>query len=396
MGAASIAADVNGKPKTLQATLARFVANKAELVPVWRYLHSTQWPGNASYTDQMLATADAMVGRYAQAWQETDRAFKHRQSTSASCPGDLGKGNFQAWLSTHAATVDLVMINEAHTEPMTRALIYQMLPLLRRQGYGILAMEALYNRDIARAIDARGYLLDDEASYFYLREPIEGELLREARRLGFRLVSYESEAMDREAGQAANLAAILKAHANTKVFVIAGHGHVYREDGFMAERLARLYARPFLSINQLGSANGALGNHCPSAKGQAPSASLASMAWRQGGHGADVTVVRTGTYTLKRGTEGDAWLSLGGSRSRHRFSLAPCAPHPESCLVEARYEDEAADAVPADRYLAQEDEGHADLYLHDGRYVISYRDATGTLKTGERVDVHGGNLSRIP
>lgn len=386
-------------PQTFQAALDRYIASRDQLVPAWRQLHTTHWPDNPSYVRQMLATADAMVGRYAQARQEFERAFDRPQPKSTGCSGAMGEGNFEEWLSARAATVDLVMINEAHTEPVTRALVYQMLPLLRRQGYTILAMEALYDSDIARSIDARGYPLDDKAALYYLREPIEGEVLREAKRLGFRLMSYEhwANAPDaREAGQAANLAAILKEHPGAKVFVVAGHGHVYRQDGRMAQRLAEIYAKPFLSINQLGWQESPATDPCVRAPAGTPAGSMASMMWKPGEHGADITVVRTGAYALERGAAGSNWLTLGGTRSRHRFSAAPCAPHAEACLVEARYADEQADAVPADRYLAREGEGHADLYLRDGRYVVSYRDATGKLKESENISIAHGALSTPP
>lgn len=396
---AGAASATKAAQETFQTTLGRFLAGEDQLVPAWRQLHATHWPNDPSYTDQLLATADAMVGRYAQARREFERAFDRPQPTPEGCPGATGKGSFEDWLSGHAATVDLVMINEAHTEPVTRALVYQMLSLLRRQGYTILAMEALYDHEIARSIDARGYPLDDRAAFYYLREPIEGEVLREARRLGFRLVSYETETTERdarEAGQAANLAAIMEAHPGAKVFVVAGHDHVYRQDGRMAQRLTKVYAKPFLSINQLGWKESPAMNHCVAAPVGAQAGSIASMAWKPGEHGTDVTVVRTGAYALERGAVGSDWLTLGGTRSRHRFSTAPCRPRADACLVEARYADEQPDAVPADRYLVGKGERHADLYLRDGRYRVSYRDATGKLKGSEKIAIVHGVLSRAP
>jgi hypothetical protein len=386
-------------PESLQATLDRFVAGKDRLVPAWQHLHATRWPDDASYTNQMLATVDAMVGRYAQARREFEQAFDRHQPVPAECTGATGKGSFTEWLTAHAAAVKLVMINEAHTEPVTRALIYQMLPLMRRQGYTIPAMEALYDRGIARAIDARGYPLDDKKAFYYLREPVEGELLREAKRLGFQLASYETDTNERdarEAGQAANLAAILKAHPGAKVMVIAGHGHVYRQDGRMAQRLAEVYARPFLSINQLGAGEAPVVDRCSPVPAGAQAGSMASMAWMPGDHGTDVTVVRSRTYALDRGAMGSDWLTLGGVRSHHRVSTEPCGRHAKACLVEARYADEQPDAVPADRYLAREGETHADLYLRDGRYVLGYRDASGGLKKSENISVVHGALSGVP
>src|SRR6185437_13127075 len=116
-----------------------------------------------------------------------------------------GVGSFGEWLRGHADKFDLVMVNEAHNQPLSRALVYQMLPIMRRLGFSILAMEALPDKATTDWINRHGYV-PDEASYgYYLREPIDGEVIREAKRLGFTLANYDVFSDTREQDEARKL-----------------------------------------------------------------------------------------------------------------------------------------------------------------------------------------------
>ncbi|RZJ93734.1 MAG: hypothetical protein EOO60_04655 [Hymenobacter sp.] len=118
----------------------------------------------------------------------------------------------------------VVMFNEEHTQPRGRWLVGSLLPALYQQGFRYLAIEALAPTDSA-GLRRRGYPV--VGSGFYTNEPHFGNLIRAAHRLGFRLVAYESEATDREQGQARNLlAATIARHPSARVLVLAGHGHI--------------------------------------------------------------------------------------------------------------------------------------------------------------------------
>ncbi|KQZ79613.1 hypothetical protein ASD55_02660 [Rhodanobacter sp. Root561] len=383
-----------GKPSsaTLWDELKRFAGNKVDMLDAYEQLHSRRWEGSASNTYQLLSMSDAMLGRYDQAQQEMYSAFRNTASPLPPCPNDLGSGSFDQWLMTHAGKFDLVMINEAHNQPMSRALIYQMLPIMRRLGFSILALEALPDEATTAWINQHGYVPDEAHYGFYLREPIEGEVVRRAKRLGFTLASYDIFSKDRELDEARNLARILKEHPGQKVFVVAGYDHVRRMDGRMAELLPKLYGKPFLSIDQLGKGNDVMRSACAqdSALGaNEGGATLASMRWKLDGRGTDVTVFRTGSYSLDRAAaKGSDWLSLGGDRWRRRFSTGEGCGKSRVCLVEARGAGQPADAVPVDRYLALEGEHFADLYLHSGNYVMTYRSASGAVMRTTSIAVH--------
>lgn len=400
LGASNAATDGAGKPRpaaTLWDELKRLAGNKADMIDAYRQLHARDWGSDTSSTDQMLSMSDAMLGRYEQAQQEMDAAFRTKPSPPAPCPARLGPGSFGGWLAEHAGKFDLVMVNEAHNQPLSRALVYQMLPVMRRLGFSILALEALPDKATTDWINRHGYVPDEAPYGYYLREPIEGEVVGEAKRLGFTLANYDVFSHAREQDEARNLARILKQYPGRKVLVVAGYDHIRRMDGRMAELLPGFYGKPFLSIDQLGKGNDVMNDVCipdsPSGHGVKPG-TLASMRWMPGGRGTDITVWRTATDDLSRAAgAGDEWLTLGGERWRYRFDTVEGCGKPGICLVEARHADEPADAVPADRYLALGSESSADLYLRNGRYVVTYRDARGTVVRSTPISVQAGVLA---
>jgi hypothetical protein len=384
-------------PVKLWDEFSRFSGPKSDLIDAYQKMHSMHWSGAMSENEQLLSTSDAMLGRYEQAQREMDTAFHNASAAPAACPGNLATSAFDQWLETHLAGFDLVMVNEAHNQPMSRALIYQMLPIMRRNGFSILALEALPDAATTRWINEHGFALDERSHGFYLREPIEGEIVRQARRLGFTLANYDAFTADREEAEAANLAGILKAHPGKKVFAVAGYAHIRRIDGRMAQRLPKLYDKPFLSIDQLGvgKTNDVMRNVCTlagSSESSKGAGALTSMRWAPGGRGADIIVVRTGNHVLDRAAaSGNEWLSLGGERWRYPFSIdGACAG--ATCLVEARYVNEPANAVPADRYLALAGEHAANLFLRDGEYAVTYRNAGGAVTHMDSVTVREGRF----
>lgn len=383
-------------PKQAPATpwdeLKRFAGSKTDMIDAYQQLHSRHWEDDASGTEQLLSMSDAMLGRYDQAQQEMYSAFHNAPSPVPPCPDDLGGGSFEQWLVAHAGKFDLVMINEAHNQPMSRALIYQMLPVMRRLGFSLLALEALPDDATTAWINQHGYVPEDADYGFYLREPIEAAVVRKARQLGFSLANYDVFSKQRERDEANNLARILKEHPGQKVLVVAGYDHIRRMDGRMAELLPKLYDKPFLSIDQLGRGNDVLRSVCASPRNPSADdagATLASMRWRPGGRGTDVTVFRTGGYAPGRAAaEGSDWLSLGGERWHRRFGIDAACSESGACLIEARDAAEPANSVPVDRYLALAGERFADLYLGSGNYVMTYRNASGEVIRTTTITVH--------
>lgn len=125
-------------------------------------------------------------------------------------------------------------------------------------GFTHFAAEALDKRDTELA--HRGYALATSGSE-YLREPLYGDIVREAIRLGFVIVPYESSDMTpkiRENSQADNLyRRVFMADPAARLFVHAGYAHIDKAPGGLGEdvrpmamELKRLSGFDPLSINQ--------------------------------------------------------------------------------------------------------------------------------------------------
>ncbi len=94
-------------------------------------------------------------------------------------------------------------------------------------------METISDEDTQ--LQSRGYPV--YKSGYYSREPNMGRVVREALRLGYRVVGYDqpgsgaNDIAKREQGQAENLARIVRADGGHRVFVIAGMAHGYKKVG---------------------------------------------------------------------------------------------------------------------------------------------------------------------
>lgn len=168
----------------------------------------------------------------------------------------------QAWMDQAALDTlmerardrQVVMFNELHFSPEHRALVRQLLPQFKELGFTSLAMEALAIGDTQ--LMNRGF--PSQESGYYVREPEMAKLVRDALRLGFRLVPYEdTTGTNREKQQARNLIeGTLRRSPQGKVLVLAGFGHIHEgeEEGrkrMMAAEFHRLSGIDPLTIDQV-------------------------------------------------------------------------------------------------------------------------------------------------
>lgn len=351
------------------------------LEAIYSTLEGTE-KGRAS---QMLSMVDAMFGRYQDAENHYYAAFPAGLIPGA-CPV-VGVTPQPALVALRRDAVDakVVMINESHSIAATRALLIQMLPMLRQLGFKYLALEALFpasNELVGdppmkmlqdSALPLRGYPLDQSAVGFYLREPIYAELVREAIAQGFKLVAYEvrqaNSRDEREDGQAKALAKLIAADPAAKVAVIAGYGHIWKADGLMADRLQREIGRKVLSIDQTSRMLGCAEGEFPASLGSFVLVDADEKAWASS-PSVDVTVVHSPGKDGR--TTPSGWLTLGGRRKGVQPDTAACADA-WPCLVSAVYAAEDDQAVPADRVLLDGVNDKSLLFLKPGtyRYVVN-------------------------
>lgn len=324
-----------------------------------------------------------------------------------------------------AANRRIVMINEAHHNAHTRELTLSLLPRLRALGFGYFAVEALSGKDgdLAR----RGYPVLSSGSE-YLHEPIYGELVREALRLGFKVVAYESDASAmeaRESDQARNIMKkIFKIDPDAKVLIHTGYAHIDKAKGRLgntkplAMQLEALTGYQPLSIDQVQimevgfDPSDTYHRIAKLFKPEVPVILVSrkdGQAWSANADAYDANVILPASISLKSFGEVKTpvsppslftpnhrnnelyrpeWLTLGGKRTPRKISSSLCKGH-FPCLVEAIYADESDDAVAADRYVFFEEYASSRLYLRAGQYRLRALDDKATVVYQENIKMSG-------
>lgn len=294
-------------------------------------------------------------------------------------------------LLAQAATRQLVMINEAHHRPQSRLLTIALLPGLYAAGYRYLALEALSEADAA-ALNRRGYAVETSGSF--VREPVFGELVREALRLGYTLVPYEAQGaatpVAREAAQSRQLYDRTFARdPNARVLVHGGYAHVFEATGMLfdaqplAMQLHALSGHDPLTIDQtLAHADPRGRAHPRYAEwlGQCarPPCLLAAA------DGSPLALPRRMTDWLLLSADPGAgerpdWLDLGGLRRAVAAAAAELCGAALPCLLEARSADESARAVPVDRCVVRAAGDCPVLWLRAGAdYRLTVRGPDGS------------------
>jgi hypothetical protein len=331
----------------------------------------------------------------------------------------------------------IVMINEAHHNAQTRTLTLALLPRLRALGFTHFAAEALGDDD--PGLMRRGYPVKTSGTE-YLQEPLYGEIVREAIRLGFILVPYDSVVLDpqaRDAAQAENLyQKVFAKDPKARLFVHAGYAHIDKATGRlnnvepMAMKLAKLTGLDPLSIDQTqfleSGPNSSDDYHMLMQRFPARSAEVlinrntgkpwsaspklydlnvilpialdvktfGDEKWSGGGRTIE-NVTDAGRLRLVSGMliapnemQRPKWLTLNGQRYPFPISTELCRRQ-SPCAISARYIDESADATPGDSYAFFEPYASSKLYLYPGRYRLSAWNVDGKSISEQVIQING-------
>ncbi|WP_025144433.1 hypothetical protein [Pedobacter jeongneungensis] len=163
------------------------------------------------------------------------------------------------YLSKAADNHQVIMINEDHNTPKNRIFTANVLDDLYKKGFRYLCLEGL---DEDSLVNQRGYA--DYETGFYFSEPNMANLLRKAKSIGFKLISYEYEddreytnenygQNVREFNQAKKISEILSSDPKAKILVHTGPGHIWEQGGnviFMAEYFRMITGIDPFTINQ--------------------------------------------------------------------------------------------------------------------------------------------------
>jgi hypothetical protein len=300
-----------------------------------------------------------------------------------------------------AKTRKAVFFNEAHSAPITRTLTIQLLPKLRELGFNYFAAETLYNTD--RDLQKRGYAT--AKSGFYIDEPLYGEMVRTALRLGFKVIAYDVENAGigdprERAGAESLYDQVFKKDPNARLVVNAGFAHVQKSGAYLRGSSMGEFFRKLTGIDPLTIEQTMLIHHARSDQDHPY-----YLAATQALHPAQPIVFVRGdgrTWTLKPDKydmsvlfpqhetvkQRPGWLTLDGLREPYPVGSELCQ-NQFPCLIEARYASEGDDAVAADRavlavvdpnapenqrILAGHGEASSRLFLRPGPYRLRATD----------------------
>ena len=262
-----------------------------------------------------------------------------------------------------AKTRKAVFFNEAHSAPITRTLTIEMLPKLRELGFNYFAAETLYDTD--HDLQKRGY--PTPKSGFYVNEPLYGEMVRTALKLGFKVIAYDVENAgagdERERAGADKLyKEVFRKDPTARLVVNAGFAHVqktgrYLRGSSMGEFFKQISGIDPLTIEQTMMMQHGRSNQdhpfyaavVQQLKFTKPSVFVAAdgKTWTLKPDKYDMTVVFP-TYAVIKTRPN--WLVLGGERTAYPVGSEICR-NQYPCMVEAFYTNEGEDAVAADRAL---------------------------------------------
>lgn len=403
-----------------------------------RYVYLLKASGELQGNDlnlalQFLSFTQCELGVYTQAVLSFPLRARLPEATSLPTPAQWRAVPAVDAIAKLAHDRRLVLINEAHHNAQTRQLTLALLPRLRAMGFNYFAAEALLADDTN--LTARGYPVSTSGTE-YLREPIYGEIVRTALRLGFHVIAYDQggNRQAREDAQAEKLYRAVFAHDPTaRLFVHAGYAHIDKSTGRlgaarpMAMRLRELSGIEPLSIDQteiletdwdatdawhrlaaafpakypqifLERANGTPWSARPATYDVSvllpPALSMAAFGDLHA-YGGEMASKLT-TLQTRQGSplasaasnvnQRPTWLTLGGARRPVPINATLCRGT-VPCLVTAQYADESTDAIAADRYAFLSDHAATSLYLYPGRYHLQATDVRDRTLSTQTVTV---------
>ncbi len=116
-----------------------------------------------------------------------------------------------------------VLFNEAHHIPRHRYIVGSLLKDYYDLGFRYLGLEALFKDSLVQ----RGYL--NYSDGVYTREPVMGNLIREAKQMGYHVFRYEgtNSGQEREKDQVRGIKEnVLDINPDAKAIILAGYSHI--------------------------------------------------------------------------------------------------------------------------------------------------------------------------
>ncbi len=165
--------------------------------------------------------------------------------------------NAKDYIIERAKKEKIIIINEAHHQPIHRVFTESLLEELYKEGYRYFGLEAVNKSD--RNLNKRKYPLVT-ISGWYINQSQGGNLVRKALQLGYYVFGYDSmhglQAKDREIIEAKNIKAVLDKDPNAKMIIHCGYGHLSESEDphyikMMAARLKEYTGIDPFTIDQV-------------------------------------------------------------------------------------------------------------------------------------------------
>lgn len=356
-----------------------------------------EYPASYRYEEQLLA-----------AWEPRTKSRAQKAKDIETSPLENYKP--QSAAAAIAAAADkhqIIILNEEHRASVHRALLLRLLPQLRAKGFRYFAAETL---EEDADLNKRGYPTVN--SGFYTNDPVFGDAVRTALKLGFKLIPYERTEKcerkpdqspvfcddQRERAQARNIyERVLKNDPNAKIFIFVGRGHGAKgklsdEYSFMGHYLWNLSRIEPFTIDQLEFSEfynradeNPLYRFVTSRYALAePTIFVAPdnefYSANRVAYDAQIFTPRA-EYRNNRPT----WLEFGGLRAAHKLKLKDLNLQADKnrfraaapVLVQAFAANENADAVPVDQIVLRPRQAVWNLMLPAGDFRIRAVDETG-------------------
>ncbi|MCF2498999.1 hypothetical protein [Dyadobacter chenhuakuii] len=230
-----------------------------------RYESAYSDPMEKSMFNQVMMTYLSYAGDIKGALKYEAQLSSKKQPESYSFAENFVIEPANAVIKKRSADRQVVMFNEAHHRPHHRAFIRALLKDFYDLGFRTLFVEAYFENQDPQ-LNERGYPIQNTGTY--TREPAFGEMLREAKKLGFTIAAYDNDtaacestepfvcANQREKVSADNLFNFMKNNPKAKILVAAGYAHIVKksDDGWikMAEQFKNVSGIDPLSIDLVG------------------------------------------------------------------------------------------------------------------------------------------------
>jgi len=182
---------------------------------------------------QIGANEYSFIGNYKKAretWDKNGVGIPEITAEDSLYFNEFSPVNAKEYIIERSKNEQIIIINEAHTNPKHRTFTHSLLQGLYDNGYRYLGLEALWDMHdtLDIFINERKYSI--MKSGYYTKEPEFGNFIYAALKIGFTLFGYdggfEYGGKEREIAQARNIVNFMEKNPPAKVLLHCGHDHV--------------------------------------------------------------------------------------------------------------------------------------------------------------------------